>query len=82
MNQKTKGQVDEEFIFYLIYLKPRQLVNSLTCPLNKPCQLVLFLLQHLIYIFAPVGINLQVEQAIYDAGRIKCPGVTRDAVAV
>lgn len=40
MNQKTKGQVDEEFIFYLIYLKPRQLVNSLTCPLNNPCQLV------------------------------------------
>ena len=40
MNQKTKGQVDEEFIFYLIYLKPRQLVNSLTCPFNNPCQLV------------------------------------------
>lgn len=82
MNQKTKGQVDEEFIFYLIYLKPRQLVNSLTCPLNKPCQLVLFLLQHLIHIFAPVGINLQVEQTIHDAGRIKRPGITRDTVAV
>ena len=96
MNQKTKGQVDEEFIFYLIYLKPRhlvtlltcplnrprQLVNSLTCPLKKPCQLVLFLLQHLIHIFAPVGINLQVEQTIYDAGRIKRPGITRDTVAV
>lgn len=102
MNQKTKGQVDEEFIFYLIYLKPRQLVNSLTCPLNRPrqlvnlfpqknsltcllnnpCQLVLFLLQHLIHIFAPVGINLQVEQTIHDAGRIKRPGITRDAVAV
>lgn len=27
MNQKTKGQVDEEFIFYLIYLKTRHLVN-------------------------------------------------------
>lgn len=82
MNQKTKGQVDEEFIFYLIYLKPRQLVNSLTCPLNKPCQLVLFLLQHLIHIFTPVGINLQVEQTIYDAGCIKCSGITRDTVAV
>ncbi len=96
MNQKTKGQVDEEFIFYLIYLKPRQLVSSLTCPLNnprqlvnsltclfnKPCQLVLFLLQHLIHIFAPVGINLQVEQTIHDAGRIKRPGITRDTVAV
>jgi len=41
MNQKIKGQVDEEFIFYLIYLKPRQLVNSLTCPLNKPRQLII-----------------------------------------
>lgn len=96
MNQKTKGQVDEEFIFYLIYLKPRQLVSSLTCPFNnprqlvnsltclfnKPCQLVLFLLQHLIHIFAPVGINLQVEHTIHDAGRIKRPGITRDAVAV
>lgn len=43
MNQKTKGQGDEEFIFYLIYLKPRHLVNSLTCPLKKTlstCQLV------------------------------------------
>lgn len=40
MNQKTKGQVDEEFIFYLIYLKPRQLVTSLTCSLNKPRHLV------------------------------------------
>ena len=117
MNQKTKGQVDEEFIFYLIYLKPRQLVNSLTCPLNNPrqlvnsltcplnnpCQLVnsltcpfnmpcqlkytsspnnLLIFQHLIHIFAPVGINLQVEQTIHDAGRIKCPGITRDTVAV
>ena len=145
MNQKTKGQVDEEFIFYLIYLKPcqlvnlltcplnrprhlvnsltclfnkpchlvnsltcplnrpchlvnsltcplkkpRQLVNSLTCPFNKPCQLKytsspnnLLIFQHLIHIFAPVGINLQVEQTIHDAGRIKCPGITRDTVAV
>lgn len=82
MNQKTKGQVDEEFIFYLIYLKPRQLVTLLTCPLNRPRQLVLFLLQHLIHIFAPVGINLQVEQTIHDAGRIKRPGITRDTVAV
>lgn len=125
MNQKTKGQVDEEFIFYLIYLKPRQLVSSLTCPLNRPrhlvnsltclfnkpchlvnlspqktlspCQLVplltcqlkytsspnnLLIFQHLIHIFAPVGINLQVEQTIHDAGRIKRPGITRDAVAV
>ena len=89
MNQKTKGQVEEEFIFYLIYLKPRQLVNSLTCPFNKPCQLKytsspnnLLIFQHLIHIFAPVGINLQVEQTIYDAGRIKRPGITRDAVAV
>ncbi len=40
MNQKTKGQVDEEFIFYLIYLKPRHLVTLLTCPLNRPCHLV------------------------------------------
>lgn len=40
MNQKTKGQVDEEFIFYLIYLKPCHLVNSLTCPLKKTRQLV------------------------------------------
>ena len=45
MNQKTKGQVDEEFIFYLIYLKPRQLVSSLTCPLNNPRQLVNLSLQ-------------------------------------
>lgn len=89
MNQKTKGQVDEEFIFYLIYLKPRQLVSSLTCPLKKPCQLKytsspnnLLIFQHLIHIFAPVGINLQVEQTIHDAGRIKCPGITRDTVAV
>lgn len=103
MNQKTKGQVDEEFIFYLIYLKPRPLVNSLTCPLNrprhlvnsltcpfnKPCQLKytssphnLLIFQHLIHIFAPVGINLQVEQTIHDAGRIKRPGITRDTVAV
>ena len=131
MNQKTKGQVDEEFIFYLIYLKPRhlvtlltcplnrprqlvnsltcpfnnpcqlvnsltcslkktcQLVNSLTCPLNRPCQLKytsspnnLLIFQHLIHIFAPVGINLQVEQTIHDAGRIKRPGITRDTVAV
>lgn len=103
MNQKTKGQVDEEFIFYLIYLKPRQLVNLLTCSLKKPCQLVnsltcpfnkpcqlkytsspnnLLIFQYLIHIFAPVGINLQVEQTIYDAGRIKRPGITRDTVAV
>ena len=77
-----RGRVDKVMIFYLIYLKPSQLVNLLTRLFNKPCQLVLFLLQYLIYIFAPIGINLQVEQAIYDAGRIKCPGVTRDAVAV
>lgn len=77
-----RRRVDKVMIFYLIYLKPSQLVNLLTRLFNKPCQLVLFLLQYLIYIFAPVGINLQVEQAIYDAGRIKCPGVTRDAVAV
>lgn len=50
MNQKTKGQVDEEFIFYLIYLKPRQLVNSLTCPLNNPCQLVNLLSCYLVFI--------------------------------
>ncbi len=50
MNQKTKGQVDEEFIFYLIYLKPRQLVNSLTCPLNNPCQLVNLLPCYLVFI--------------------------------
>lgn len=37
MNQKTKGQVDEEFIFYLIYLKPRQLVNLLSCYLVFIC---------------------------------------------
>ncbi len=77
-----RRRVDKVMIFYLIYLKPSQLVNLLTRLFNKPCQLVLFLLQYLIYIFAPVGINLQVEQAIYDAGRIKCPGVTRDVVAV
>lgn len=77
-----RGRVDKVMIFYLIYLKPCQLVNLLTRLFNKPCQLVLFLLQHLIHIFAPVGINLQVEQAIYDTGRIKRPGVTRDAVAV
>lgn len=94
MNQKTKGQVDEEFIFYLIYLKPRHIVNSLTCPLvnsslKKTCQLKytsspnnLLIFQHLIHIFAPVGINLQVEQTIYDAGRIKRSGITRDTVAV
>ena len=125
MNQKTKGQVDEEFIFYLIYLKPRHLVTLLTCPLNRPrhlvnsltclfnkpchlvnlspqktlspCQLVplltcqlkytsfphnLLIFQHLIHIFAPVGINLQVKQTIYDAGRIKRPGITRNTVAV
>ena len=75
-------RVDKVMIFYLIYLKPSQLVNLLTRLFNKPCQLVLFLLQYLIHIFAPVGINLQVEQAIHDAGRIKRPGVTRDAVAV
>lgn len=77
-----RGRVDKVMIFYLIYLKPSQLVNLLTRLFNKPCQLVFFLLQHLIHIFAPVGINLQVEQAIYDTGRIKRPGVTRDAVAV
>lgn len=77
-----RGRVDKVMIFYLIYLKPSQLVNLLTRLFNKPCQLVLFLLQHLIHIFAPIGINLQVEQAIHDAGRIKRPGVTRDAVAV
>lgn len=77
-----RRRVDKVMIFYLIYLKPSQLVNLLTRLFNKPCQLVLFLLQYLIHIFAPVGINLQVEQAIHDAGRIKCPGVTRDAVAV
>lgn len=77
-----RRRVDKVMIFYLIYLKPSQLVNLLTHLFNKPCQLVLFLLQHLIHIFAPVGINLQIEQAIHDAGRIKRPGVTRDAVAV
>lgn len=77
-----RRRVDKVMIFYLIYLKPSQLVNLLTRLFNKPCQLVLFLLQHLIHIFAPVGINLQVEQAIYDTGRIKRPSVTRDAVAV
>ena len=77
-----RRRVDKEMIFCLIYLKPSQLVNLLTRLFNKPCHLVLFLLQHLIHIFAPVGINLQVEQAIHDAGRIKRPGVTRDAVAV